>query len=237
LDYNLSPTAEPLIYYVSKRLRDLDWMTRMLGKRVTIGHATRLSLFSHEELRALREEIKDLPITFVGLPQSDMYMMGRDDPASPRGTLRVTELVKEHGLDVAMSVNNVGNAFTPQGTLDPLNLCTFGVAVYQAGTPNDCHLLLVRFNSPYRLESISTKILQAAVSNTSRRAAGFPSLNSLALSEKDPADLLLVHGNDSIQSLVLNPGYERTVIKHGKVVAWKTVVDFVAHSTSTLNVH
>lgn len=142
LDYNLDRTSEPLIYYVIKRLRDLDWATRMPGKRVTVGHATRLTLFSSEEILALRDEVKDLPITFVGLPQSDMYMMGRNDPSRPRGTLQVPELVN-HGLDVAISVNNVGNAFTPQGSLDPLSLCTFGVAVYQAGTPRDCRVLLV----------------------------------------------------------------------------------------------
>lgn len=73
--------------------------------------------------------------------------------------------------------------------------------------------------------------MQAAVSNASKRAAGYPCHTSLLLSENDQADLLLVHANDSIQSLVLNPGYERTVIKNGKVVASKTAVEFIAHGT------
>ncbi|KAF8530794.1 Metallo-dependent hydrolase [Gautieria morchelliformis] len=211
LDYNISPTTKPLTYYVIQRLRGLDWKKRMPGKHVTIGHAPRLGLLSSEELRALYEDIKDLPVTLVGLPQTDMYMLGRDDPNRPRGTLRVTELVKDYGLDVAMAVNNVGNAFTPQGSLDPLSLCTFGVAVFQAGTQKDCNVLL------------------EAVSNTSKRAAGYPCHPALSLSENDAADLLLVHANESIQSLVLNPGYERTVIKNGKVVASKRAVEFVVH--------
>ncbi|KAF8590768.1 Metallo-dependent hydrolase [Ramaria rubella] len=209
LDYNLSPTSEPLIYYVIKRLRELDWTKCMPGKHITIGHAPRLCLFSPEELRALYEDMKDLPITLVGLPQTDMYMLGRDHINKPRGTLRITELVRDYGLDVAMSVNNVGNAFTPQGSLDPLSLCTFGVSVFQAGTRADCGTLL------------------AAVSNASKRAAGYPSPRSMLLHEKDTADLLLVHANDSIQSLVLNPGIERTVIKNGKIVASKTLVEFI----------
>jgi hypothetical protein len=143
LDYNVSPATEPLTYYVIQRLRDLDWKKRMPGKHVTIGHASRLGLLSSEELRALHEDIKGLPVTLVGLPQTDMYMLGRDDPNKPRSTLRVTELVNDYGLAVAMSVNNVGNAFTPQGSLDPLSLCTFGVAVFQAGTRTDCNVLLV----------------------------------------------------------------------------------------------
>ena len=72
-----------------------------------------------------------------------------------------------------------------------------------------------------------------AVSNASKRAAGYPCHTALSLRENDPADLLLVYGNDSVQSLVLNPGYKRTVVKNGRVVASKTVVEFIAHPTGT----
>ena len=154
LDYTLDATAEPLIYYVIERLRELEWTRRMPGKRVTIGHASRLALCTPSELRALHDAIDGhghedaLPITLVSLPQTDMYMLGRTPPPAPlalrpRGTLFVPELVRAYSLDVAMSVNNVGNAFTPQGPLDPLSLCTFGVAVFQAGTRDDCRVLLV----------------------------------------------------------------------------------------------
>ena len=115
----------------------------MPGKVITIGHATRLRLFSPDECRMLRQRIGELPIIFVGLPQSDVYMMGRNDPSRPRGTLSVPRLVAEYNLDVAMSVNNVGNAFTPQGYPDPLMLCPLGVAVYQVGSEEHCKTLLV----------------------------------------------------------------------------------------------
>jgi hypothetical protein len=159
LDYNIDPTAEPLIHYVIDRLCALEWTKRMPRKHVTIGHASRIALFSPEELRALRDTITQhaLPITLIGLPQTDMYILGRTavpaplhSPAlRPRGTLFVTQLVREYGLDTAMSVNNVGNAFTPQGSLDPLSLCTFGVAVFQAGTREDCDVFLVRLTGAY----------------------------------------------------------------------------------------
>lgn len=86
-----------------------------------------------------------LPISLVGLPQSDLYMMGRREDTVPalRGTLPVTRLMREHDIEVAMSVNNVQNAFTPQGTTDPLALCALGVALFQAGTVDDCEILLV----------------------------------------------------------------------------------------------
>lgn len=115
---------------------------------VTIGHVTRLQLFSPTEWRALSAEIGDLPITIVGLPQSDMYIQGRihqgDPLGPPRSTLRVPLIEKEYGIKVAMAVNNVDNAFTPQGTLDPLSsLVSFGVAIFQAVTPRDIRTLIV----------------------------------------------------------------------------------------------
>ena len=71
---------------------------------------------------------------------------------------------------------------------------------------------------------------QESVSNTSKRAAGFEAAtisSSLLLRENDAADLLVVHANESLQSLVLSPGYERTVVKQGKLVASKSGVEVV----------
>lgn len=70
-------------------------------------------------------------------------MMGKERPDPPRATLRVSQLKGDYGINVSMSVNNVQNAFTPQGTVDPLGLCTLGVGIFQAATPEDCRTLLV----------------------------------------------------------------------------------------------
>ena len=146
LDYNLDPSTEPLIWYLLEQLHQRkeseEWHD---GAHICVGHATRLSLFSPEEwdrFSAMVEGDK-LPITLVGLPPSDMYMMGRGLPGQPRATLNVPRLAKEYGLRVGMAVNNVENAFTPQGVLDPLALCPLGVAVFQDGTKRGCHALIV----------------------------------------------------------------------------------------------
>jgi len=145
LDYNLDPASEPLIWFVLDQLRDRirsgKWHT---GMHVCVGHATRLSLFSAEEWGRFSRLVQDegLPVTLVGLPPSDLYMMGRDLPKAPRSTLDVPELARDFGLQLAMSVNNIENAFTPQGPVDPLALCPLGVAIFQAGTPAACMSLL-----------------------------------------------------------------------------------------------
>ena len=172
LDYNLDAKSEPLIYEViaqaTRRYHstvehltssgtavasdtESDYAKRPCP-RITIGHATRLQLFSPDEWRALADAISGLPITFVALPQSDMYMQGRafqDEPlGAPRGTLRVPYLAQRYGIEIAMSVNNVDNAFTPQGSLDPLSLCSFGVGIFQAATSEDIRVLMV-CHSPF----------------------------------------------------------------------------------------
>lgn len=139
-------------------------------RTVTIGHATRLTRFSQTALKRLRSLVASVPepvrVYFVALPQSDVYMMGRlkDDAEYPmdkkRGTLDVVKLVRAYGirtgtvvehescersLNVAMSINNVQNAFTPQGSVDPLMLCPLGMMLYQAGSESDAKILLARF--------------------------------------------------------------------------------------------
>ncbi|PSR74790.1 hypothetical protein PHLCEN_2v9504, partial [Hermanssonia centrifuga] len=139
LDYNLDPSSEPLIWFVLDHMRDrirLGAWRRI--QHVCIGHATRLTLWTDDEWTRFSKAVHDdgLPVSLVGLPQSDIYMMGRNVPypGPPRGTLNPVRLAKEHSLTVALAVNNIGNAFTPQGSPDPLALCPLGIALFQVGT-------------------------------------------------------------------------------------------------------
>ncbi|KAI6027529.1 hypothetical protein BKA83DRAFT_30492 [Pisolithus microcarpus] len=90
-------------------------------KRVTIGHATRLGMFSAEEWMTLENQLEVLPLKICP-PQSDPYMMGRPCEDGTRTvppglrTLAVARIRRQHGIYIAMSVNNVENAFAPQTT-------------------------------------------------------------------------------------------------------------------------
>ena len=227
LDYDLAPlnpsTPEPLIYSVIARLKELNWSDRMPGKVITIGHATRLSVFSPTQLHELRQAIGNLSIHFVGLPQSDVYMMGRSDPQARRGTLNVCKLRKEYDLNMALAVNNVGNAFTPQGAPDPLSLCPLGVPLYQNGTVEGCRILLVCLDQ-LRVHCFTKFVLKEGVTTASKRAIGecnSKGMTSLLPVVGSPADFVVLHGNHNIWSAVLDPSYERTTVKAGRVVAWR----------------
>lgn len=95
-----------------------------------------------DQISTIVEE-NEIPITLVGLPQSDMYMMGKTMQRPHRTTLNIPKLAKDHGIRAAMAINNVQNTFTPQGSLDPLSLCPLAVALSQSCTIRDCAALLV----------------------------------------------------------------------------------------------
>lgn len=200
LDYNLLPPEEepePLVWHVLRTLRAKGWTSRATSKRVMLGHCTRLSRFSEEGLRRIAAEIHDhnLPVSFVGLPTSDLYMAAAPSndhndeiKTNPRGTLPVPSLIKDYGFDAVLGVNNVGNAFTPWGSPDPLSLACLGVGIYQTGTVGDAELLY---------ECVSTRARAAIGLQPSTLSHTEPEYgSSLRLKPGDSADFLLLHDID-----------------------------------------
>ncbi len=204
LDYSLAPPEEdpePLIWHVLRTLRALGWTSQNTNKRVMLGHCTRFSLFKEEDWMRLGREVHDneLPVSFVGLPTSDLYMAatpsGNDTgiKTNPRGTLPVPAMVRKLELDAVISVNNVGNAFTPWGSADPLGLACLGVGMYQAGTVSDAELLY---------ECVSTRARAAiGLSSPSQSDPG------VCLKQGDCADFLLLYDGDDTG--LLEPGASR----------------------------
>ncbi|KAI1181044.1 hypothetical protein F4777DRAFT_184901 [Nemania sp. FL0916] len=156
LDYSLKP-APPFsslgslqTYSVMDLLMTHRWLEIAdNSKTVVLGHCTQLSVLPEADLKQLAETIlvSELPIHFVGLPTSDIFMMGRPEPGAPsshhrpRGTIHVPSMIRELGLSACLGVNNVGNAFTPFGTGDPLQMASWAVGIYQTGTAEDAKLL------------------------------------------------------------------------------------------------
>lgn len=153
LDYNLDDQRATSVFNVVSQVQQAGWMARVgHDKVITIGHCTQLTTHTLSVMQSLANQIKtlDLPIHFVGLPTSDLFMMGRPAEGDaehttphqrPRGTLQVPSMIRDCGLNACIGVNNVGNAFTPYGDGDPLQLACWGTGIYQAGTPADAELL------------------------------------------------------------------------------------------------
>ncbi|THV64871.1 Metallo-dependent hydrolase [Aureobasidium pullulans] len=211
LDYNLDTEIEPLVWHVIDTLKAKNW-TKRTDKTIVLGHCTRLSLFKDDEWKRLKSEIGDLPISFVGLPTSDLFMMRTESGA--RGTLPVPRLIKDYGLNAAISINNIGNAFTPQGSCDPLYIASLGVGVYQAGTKRDAEILY---------ECVSTRA-RAAIGLAGNTKEEF---SKLSINTGQPLDMLLFNKDEPewrTRRTVPEAVYlydragRRTVIKDGLLV-------------------
>jgi cytosine/adenosine deaminase-related metal-dependent hydrolase len=193
LDYNLDSSKQALVWHVLQTLKNRDWTTHSTNKRVMLGHCSRLTLLTEDEWARLATEIHEnnLPVSFVGLPTSDIYMASSPTNGKPqdrpRGTLQVLEMIRKYKLDAVMGVNNVGNSFTPWGLPDPLSLACLGVGIYQAGSQADAELLY---------ECVSTR---------ARAAIGLESHSGLCIQQGCQPDLLLVQHRDETGCGVSRP--------------------------------
>ncbi|KAK7931933.1 cytosine deaminase [Apiospora marii] len=178
LDYNLDGSAAFLLDPVIALLGDHQWSRRAeKSKTIAIGHCSHLTTLPTRKILDVANTIRrqDLPVHFVGLPTSDLFMMGRPGEketrphSRPRGTLQVPSMIKDFGLSACLGTNNVGNAFTPYGTGDPLQLACWGVGLFQAGTVDDAELLF------------------ASVSSGAREAIGLPNVGYGERMEKGSA--------------------------------------------------
>lgn len=213
LDYHLDGGKEPMVYYVIEALKKRGWMQMAGRKTIVLGHCSRLTLFTSDQWYDLKDRIGDLPISFVGLPTSDLFMMGR--PSEPkeeservRGTLQIPQLIEEYHLQGTFGVNNVGNAFTPYGNCDPLSLASMCVGVYQAGTKRDA------------------EVLYECVSTRAKAAIGCGNRKALKAEEGDEADFVLLNTNPhqggrpkgTLQEMIYDPPRERSIIRRGHFV-------------------
>lgn len=213
LDYHLDESKNPMVYHVIDALKQREWINRAGDKKIMLGHCSRLTLFSSDEWYDLQRQIQDVPISFVGLPTSDLFMMGR--PSDPkegssrvRGTLQIPQMIEQYQFQGTFGINNVGNAFTPQGNCDPLRLASMCVGVYQTGTKGDAELLF------------------QCISTSAKAAIGCGNLKAPKLEEGDEADFVIFNTNasngrrpkGSLAELIYDPPEERTTLHRGHVV-------------------
>lgn len=218
LDYNADINKPVMTRHVVELAIELDWRKSKTDKTIVLGHCTRLTLFSQGEWQNLSHIIQqtDLPIYFVGLPTSDLFIQGKPPGDSgggerPRGTLQIPRMIQQYGLKGAISINNVGNAFTPQGSCDPLALASLGVGLYQAGTVADVQCLF---------ECISSRAKEAIGlgSKNGIQVGGRADMIIYQPKRKENARLSKQRNRLGLEDLVYDPPKDRQVIFEGRLV-------------------
>ncbi|MET4159535.1 amidohydrolase family protein [Agromyces sp. PvR057] len=106
-----------LAEYVARGAAD-----RGLHGRVAIGHATTLTSLTEPRLRRTLAALAEADVAVVPLPATDLFLNGRSDPRVVRRGVAPLKALWEADVRVALSSNNVRNAFTPTGLADPLDI-------------------------------------------------------------------------------------------------------------------
>ena len=117
--------------YIAERTIAKGW-----EGRVSLGHVTSLGSLSHEAARPVIDKLRDARITVVTLPATDLYLGGRGDERNQRRGLTPVRLLRDSGVNVTFSSNNVRNAFTPFGKADMLQIGNLLAHAAQYGTPH-----------------------------------------------------------------------------------------------------
>lgn len=109
LDFDIDPSWTHMDAICAASLRH-GWQGR-----VTIGHATKLSVMEDVRLIRYAHLLAEAGVAVIALPATDLYLNGMDQGhRAPRGIAPV-HLLSDVGVTVGVATNNVMNPFTPYG--------------------------------------------------------------------------------------------------------------------------
>lgn len=192
VDESLEPEAETLSLLCEAAAGFPD--------RVVASHCVSLGMMPPHRMRATAEKVAAAGIAVVCLPQTNLYLQGRDTDiyvtSPPRG-LTAIRVLREAGVTVAAGGDNLQDPFNLVGRADPLETAAL--------------LILAGHDRPDNA--------YAAVSDDARRVMGLP---EVALRRGAPADLLAIRAKTPREAIATaNP--ERVVIRGGRIVARTTL--------------
>ena len=173
-------------------------LARQVGDRgfdgsVTASHCVSLGMQPPAVQAAVAAEVAASGIAVIALPQTNLFLQGRDDPVgTPRGLTAVNALL-DAGALVAAGADNVQDPFNLVGRSDPLETAALMV---MAG---------------HRLPADAYEM----VSNVARRVMGLAPVHFQA---GDPADLVAIDA-PSLRGAVADAPMSRRVYRRGRLVA------------------
>ncbi|GEP07949.1 N-acyl-D-amino-acid deacylase [Methylobacterium oxalidis] len=165
--------------------------------RVTLGHMTSLASLMPDQARPVLELLQRADINIVTIPATDTYLGGRKDQANPRRGLTPVAALRKAGVNVTYASNNIRNAFTPFGKVDPLQIGNMLAHIAQLGSPDD-----------------QAYVLRMATTNAAR-AMGIGDRYGLEVGKQ--ADLVILD-TPNVANALLDLPPRSWVIKRGKVV-------------------
>lgn len=190
VDLHMDETLDPAVTWLAELARVA---AELPSVAVTASHCVSLSVQPDTDRETICDALAAAGIGVVTLPQTNLYLQGRDwRGAVPRGLTSVADL-RAAGVTVAAGADNLQDPFNPVSRADPLETAALAVA---AG-----HLTLA---DAYR-----------AVSLDARAVLGLP---APSLQPGSPAELLAVRGT-SLPEVIGGASEDRRVFHRGRLVA------------------
>jgi cytosine deaminase len=193
-DETLDPAAVVTgLAHLAERVAERGWPVG----RVTASHCVSLGVLGPEEQARVAAAVAAAGVSVVALPQTNLYLQGRDRSSSvPRG-LTATRALLTASANVAAGGDNVRDAFNAVGRADPIETAALMVLAGHLTPAEAWH----------------------AVAAAGRIAMGLPAAGPVPGAA---AELLCVEGTDLVDA-VARAGQTRSVVHAGRVVA-RTVV-------------
>ena len=191
VDLHVDETLDPEVLTV----RDLARAVIESGfdAPVAASHCVSLGAQPADVQALVAAEVAEAGIGVVALPQTNLYLQGRDQTAAtPRG-LTAIDALRDAGVVVAAGADNVQDPFNLVGRSDPLETAALLV---MAG---------------HQLPELAYEM----VSNDVRRLLG---LQVVELSPGSPADLVAIEA-PSIRAAIAEAPMTRSTYRHGRLVA------------------
>ena len=179
---------------------------RGMQGRVTLGHLCMLDVLEPAHRARVVARLREAGIHVISLPATELHVKARTDVKRTwRGVARLGDL-REAGLNVAVSTNNIVNPFTPYGHPDLLRQLLVTAMTMHLGN----------------LEQMAW--LPDLVTMNPARAIG---LEDYGLAEGCRADLVVLDARDAAQAIT-EQAEKLYVIKSGRIVARNTRMSTLA---------
>ncbi|MGH7353065.1 MAG: amidohydrolase family protein [Candidatus Rokuibacteriota bacterium] len=198
LDFHADSADDPAMLtsdYIAEQT-----IARGMQGRVTLGHLCTLDALEPTHRARVIEKLRDARIHVISLPATELHVKGRNDARRMwRGVTRLGEL-RDAGVNVAISTNNIVNPFTPYGHPDPLRQALVAAMAAHLGNLDQLAWLL------------------DLVTVNAARAIG---LEDYGLAEGRRADLVVLDARSPADAIT-EQAEKLWVIKDGRVVARNT---------------
>jgi cytosine/creatinine deaminase len=132
---DFGPTADGMdVDHVCRRTDEYKY-----GGRVAIGHVTKATSLMPDSFEAMARRLAGAGVALTVLPSTDLFLMGRHhkhDHNITRGVVPAHKLI-HHGVNCALSSNNVLNPFTPFGDCSLMRMANLYANIAHVGKRTD----------------------------------------------------------------------------------------------------